>query len=291
MKRFLRYPLEAAFAWLLAVLLGLLPLDAASALGGRLARLIGPRVKAHRVARRNVERALPELSAAEVERVLDGMWDNLGRVAAEYAHLAKLRAEPGNPRVQLEGMEHVAAVRASGKPAIFFSAHFGNWEMMTYAATSHGLPLTRIYRAPNNPWVDSLLRRLRRPVGGMDLPKGAQGARGLIAALRAGRSLALLSDQKMNDGISVPFFGREAMTAPALAQLALRFGCPVIPAHCIRTDGAHFRLIVEPPVALPDSGDTHADIAATMRTVNAKIETWIREHPEQWLWVHKRWPD
>ena len=101
----------------------------------------------------------------------------------------------------------------------------------------------------------------------------------------------MLADQKMNDGIPVPFFGRPAMTAPALAALALRFDCDVLPARAERLAGAHFRLTVFPPLPLPRTGDSHADAAALMAQVNAILETWIRDRPEQWFWVHQRWPD
>ena len=112
------------------------------------------------------------------------------------------------------------------------------------------------------------------------IPKGAVAARHAIAALRSGAHLTLLADQKMNDGIPVPFFGRPAMTAPALADLALRFDCDVLPARVERLDGARFRLTVSPPLPLPQSGEPHADAAALMAGVNATLEAWIRDRPE-----------
>jgi KDO2-lipid IV(A) lauroyltransferase len=123
------------------------------------------------------------------------------------------------------------------------------------------------------------------------LPKGSKGARRSLELLRTGKALGMLLDQKMNDGISVPFFGRNAMTAPALAQFALKFGCPVLPAHAVRLSGAHLRVIVEPPIAIPDTDERHAAILSIMTEVNRIIEGWIRSHPDQWLWLHRRWPD
>ena len=117
------------------------------------------------------------------------------------------------------------------------------------------------------------------------------GARKAIAVLRAGRRLGMLVDQKANDGIAVPFFGRDAMTPPALAQFALRFGCTVTPVRMERLDGCRFRVTFYPALDLPASGDRHADLAEAMRRVNAMLEGWIRERPAQWLWLHRRWPD
>jgi KDO2-lipid IV(A) lauroyltransferase len=109
--------------------------------------------------------------------------------------------------------------------------------------------------------------------------------------LRRGAHLTMLADQKMNDGIPVPFFGRPAMTAPALAALALRFDCDLLPARVERLSGARFRLTVFPPLPLPRSGDHHADVATLMTRVNQTLERWVRDRPEQWFWLHRRWPD
>ncbi|MBF0307856.1 MAG: lysophospholipid acyltransferase family protein, partial [Alphaproteobacteria bacterium] len=193
-------------------------------------------------------------------------------------------------RVEVVGTEHLLAVRDDGRPGLLFSAHLGNWEVLAGCASLLDLPLALVYRAANNPHVERLYREGRSDLGGEYLPKGAEGARGALSALRAGRHLGMLVDQKMNDGIAVPFFGRPAMTAPALAQFALRLRCPVLPARVERLEGARFRIVVEPPLALPDSGDRKADVLALMTTVNARLEGWIRERPEQWLWLHRRWP-
>ena len=283
--------LEGAAARLLLLLFGALPLDRASAAGGRLARLIGPRLPVSNVARRNLGHAFPEKSADQIEAVVLGMWDNLGRVAAEYAHLGEIDVTDPNGRVEVVGIENVELLRDDGISGIFFSAHLGNWEIASLGAIQNGVPLTQIYRAANKPHMETLLRSLRAPVGGINFPKGAAGAKQLIKALRRGEHLGMMIDQKLNEGIAVPFFGRHAMTAPALAQLALKFACPVVPARVERLDGAHFRLTVYPPLELPRSGDRQADITAIMARINALIEDWIRARPEQWLWLHRRWPE
>ena len=158
------------------------------------------------------------------------------------------------------------------------------------AGAQHGITVAQIYRAANNPLMDRMIARFRCDQGEF-IPKGAIAARRAITALRQGRHLGLLADQKMNDGIPVPFFGRPAMTAPALAVLALRFDCAVLPLRVERLDGARFRVTVFPALPLPRSGDHHADAAMLMAEVNETLEAWIRNRPEQWLWVHRRWPD
>jgi Kdo2-lipid IVA lauroyltransferase/acyltransferase len=269
---------------------GSLPLDWASAIGGGLARALGPRLGISKRARLNLGRVLSQLSEAEIERTIVGMWDNLGRVAAEYPHLRKIRVFAPGGRVETYGFEHIDRAVAAGRRMIIFSGHIANWEIGMLAAVQYGISVAQIYRAANNPIVDRMINRFRG-TGGELIPKGTIAARRAIAALRSGAHLTMLADQKMNDGIPVAFFGQTAMTASALAVLALRFDCDVLPARVERLAGAHFRLTVFPPLSLPHSGDHHTDVAALMTRVNQILEGWIRDRPEQWFWLHRRWPD
>ncbi len=218
------------------------------------------------------------------------MWDNLGRVAAEYPHLREIRVFAPDGRVETHGIEHIDRAVAAGRRMIIFSGHIANWEIAALAAAQYGAPVTQIYRAANNPLIDRLITRFRGDRGEY-IPKGAAAARRAFAVLSRGEHLTMLADQKLNDGIAAPFFGRLAMTAPALALLALRFDCDVLPARVERLDGAQFRLTAFPPLPLPHSGDLQADVAALTAEVNATLEAWIRDRPELWLWVHRRWPD
>ena len=285
------YTLAAGLAaWLFFAAARLLPLDAASAIGGFLARSIGPLLPITERAKRQLRLAMPELSESEITRIARAMWDNLGRIAAEYPHLHEIRCYEGN-RVEVVGAEHIDALRDDGKGGIFFSGHLGNWEIASLAATQRGVPLTQVYRAPNNPIVDRLVFTIReRAITGRRFPKGAEGARHLVRHLAQGEHLAMLVDQKLNEGIPVPFFGRDAMTMTSLAVFALKYDVPVVPARVERLKGARFRITALPPMALPHTGERDADIAETMRRVNALIESWVREKPEQWLWLHQRWP-
>ena len=283
--------IEAAFAGLAMRLFGTLSRPHASALGGWLARLIGPRLGITRRARRNIARALPELDRAAQDRAILEMWDNLGRVVGEFPHLKTMDAYTPGATIEATGLEYVDAAIARGKPLIFYSGHFGNWEVAALSAALYGLKLAAIYRAANNPLVDRMMIDLRRDLGADPIAKGAQGARKIVGAIRAGQSLCMLVDQKMNDGIAVPFFGRDAMTAPAIAELALRYDCTVLPARVERLPGSRFHVTVFPPHDLPASGDRPADVLALMTVINQTLEGWIRERPGHWFWLHRRWPD
>jgi Kdo2-lipid IVA lauroyltransferase/acyltransferase len=292
-----RHLFEAAGAALLFALFRVLPFDRASALGAWLGRHIGPRLGISKRARLNLRQALPGLSESEIARIVADMWDNLGRVAAEYPHLPEIRVFDPEGRVEGHGFEHMDDAVAGGRRMIIFSGHIANWEIGALAAQQYGpdrlgkpVPVAQIYRAANNPLVDRMIAHCRHG-DSVYIPKGSRAARSAIETLRQGGHLTLLADQKMNDGIAVPFFGRAAMTAPALAQLALRFRCDVLPARVERLGGAHFRLTVHPPLPLPESGDHHADVATLTARVNAVLEAWIRDRPAEWFWLHRRWPD
>lgn len=265
----------------------LLPLDAASALGGWIGRNFGPLLGVHHTARRNIARAFPEKSEEEREEILRGMWDNLGRVGAEYPHMARPAIRR---RVTLKGAEHLEQVRTSDRSYLFFSGHFGNWEMLPRTAADHGVPLFLIYRHANNPFADWLIRRIRGVYNRGMSRKGSDGALQVLRAIRERRHIGMLIDQKMNDGIPVPFFGRDAMTAPAIAQLALKYELPLLPACVTRTHGAHFTITAHPPYYLENTGNRQEDIRIAMTAINARFEEWVRAHPSQWFWVHNRWP-
>jgi KDO2-lipid IV(A) lauroyltransferase len=283
------YRIEGAAVGLFFALSRMLPLDLASGLGGWLGRRIGPALAVTGLARRNLSAALPDLSAAEIERVIRGMWDNLGRVAAEYPHLKRIRVFSHDGRVEIRGLDHIERSLADGRRMILFSGHLANWEISPLAAGQYGIDGGLVYRSANNPHVDRRIVRYRGWPGEI-IPKEAVGRRA-VATLRRGGHLLILADQKLNEGIPVPFFGRPAMTAPTVALLGLRFDCDILPARVERLRGARFRLTIEPPLPLPNTGNRATDIAALTATVNATLERWIRERPEQWFWVHRRWPD
>ncbi len=219
------------------------------------------------------------------------MWENLGRVAAEYAHLSQLKCFGPGSRVEIHGLEHVDRLLAERKPAIYFGGHFSNWEVSSVVAVKHGMNYAQVYRAANNPAVEAFMASLRRSLGLEPIAKGAAGARRIIEALRSGKGLGMLVDQKMNDGIPVPFFGRDAMTAPAIAELALRYDCAMVPIRVDRVGGAHFRLICYPPMSVASGANRKEAVKATMIAINRLIEDWVREQPEQWFWLHRRWSD
>ena len=260
--------------------------EAASDGLGRLARRAGPRLSAvHRRGRENIEKALPQLGEAERERALADEWENLGRTAAEYAHLGSLFE-----RTEILGRARIERLVREGGQAVFVSGHFANWEAMAIALHELGLRTAVVYRPANNPLVDETIIGLRAAaMTRVLLPKGKRGGRELVAAVKQGLSLCMLTDQRLSDGVEAELLGRPALTAPAAARLALRSDLPVIPLQIVRLPGVRFRLTVHEPLARPATGDVQADTLALTQAINDRLGDFVREAPGQWLWFHRRW--
>jgi KDO2-lipid IV(A) lauroyltransferase len=285
----LAWRMEAAGFDLFTALVRALPLDGASNLGAALALAIGPMTRNHRSAERNLRLAFPEMDEPARRSLLAQQWDNVGRVFFEFPVMDRLT--PASGRVEVVGGERLAAIAASGRPAVFISGHFSNWEIMPAAILAAGIECEITYRAANNPYVDERIKKSRARYGvRLFAPKGGDGARELLAGLNAGRSVALMNDQKYDGGVAAPFFSRTVHTLPAAVRLALRFGAELQPMSVQRLKGARFRCIVHEPIPLRDSGDRTADIEAGVRAINAFIEARVRERPHEWFWVHRRWP-
>lgn len=306
--------LEAAPIWGVLGLMKLLPRRAAAAAGAAIARGIGPLLPMSRAARRNLALCFPEKSAPERAALLRAMWDNLGRNAGEFPHrramwdptlrdaamrygvdnlrAAYVRGEPVRlvgERTEVDGAEQFQALLDGTKPAIMFTGHFGNWEMLQWTAARMGMKFAVIYRRPNNPMIARAIEGRR---GGLVefLPKGLQGAFGAARVMERGGRLGILVDVKENKGIAVPFFGWDAMTGTVAATLALRYGAALHGIWSQRLPNGRSLIKVEPPLDVPRTGDEAADTRAIMTAINARIESWVRERPDQWLWLHKRWP-
>lgn len=286
----IRYICEALVAYGFYAILCCLPASWASAMLGWLAVKMGPFFKAHRIAKQNLQRVFPEKTEADIREILRKMWNNLGRTVGEFPFMASCSEKEFYEKVTIENEDYLKQYFKKGQPVIFFSAHLGNWELAPKTAAIYGQPLALVYRPSNNPLVEKLVHHVRRHYQSEAIPKGLSGARDVMRCLKQGKSVGMLLDQKMNDGIAVPFMGRDAMTAPAVASLAKKFKCPVIPAQVIRLDGVRFKVVIHPPLFATESGDSKEDTYQFMLRINQLMESWVREHPEQWFWVHNRWP-
>ncbi|MDR0406710.1 MAG: hypothetical protein LBH38_01315 [Holosporales bacterium] len=290
-KTYIAYPLEAIAVAFCHYGLKLTSLDRASDIGGAVLRAMGPFYRPlEQLALSNLEKAFPEKSLTERQEITYAMWDNLGRVVAEYSHLGELSCQKDPSIIKIIGGEYVDAARDDDLPGLFLAAHYANWEIAALAIIQRGLPLTQIYRAANNSLVNHMIRRAQRYVTRALIPKNRSGAKQLMRAMNQREHMMMMMDQRMNNGLAVPFFGQPVMTASAFGRLALHYQCPVIPVQVIRIKrSSRFEVRFSKPLDLPQHGSDEEKLYALMVNVNQCIEAWIRERPDLWLWIHSRW--
>jgi len=263
---------------------------------GRLLRKIGPWLPEHRVARANLKAAFPGKPADEIERILGESWDNLGRVAAEFAFLDQLRIwRPDDPLpadiVFDEGdIRRFEAMRAALHPTALFAAHLANWELPALVAARTGVEAAVLYRPPSLRAVANAVLKIRKGCMGTLVPSGFDAPFRLSGALTRGSNVGMLIDQHDFRGIDVLFFGRKCKVSPLLAQLARNTGCNIRGIRIVRlADGNRFRGEITEPLDLPLDAENRVDVLRTMQTATSIVEGWVREYPEQWLWQHRRW--
>jgi Kdo2-lipid IVA lauroyltransferase/acyltransferase len=262
---------------------------------GRIARSIGPMMREQKIGRANLTAAFPEKSPAEVEAILTGVWDNLGRVGAEFAHLDHIwehdptRPEDSRIEIEMRSYELFTQLRLDGKPALIFASHLANWELPALAAVEHGLDAAILYRRPNIASADRIIQDMRAIKMGTLIPAGHDAPLKLAEALKNGQHVGMLVDQYLTNGVEVTFFGRKTMANPLLARLLRQIECPIHGVRIIRLPQHRFRAELSEEVKPVRDAAGQIDIQGTMQAVTSVIEGWIREYPDQWLWLHRRW--
>jgi Kdo2-lipid IVA lauroyltransferase/acyltransferase len=262
---------------------------------GRISRFIGPRLREDKIGRANLTAAFPEKSPEEIETILAGVWDNLGRVGAEFAHLDHIwehdPAHPEDSRIEIEQRTHelFAQLRLDGKPALIFASHLGNWELPALAAVAHGLDAAILYRRPNIASADRAVEKIRAVSMGTLIPAGRDAPLKLAEALQRGQHVAMLVDQYLTNGVDVTFFGRKTKANPMMARLLRQVECPIHGVRIIRLPGHRFRAELSEEVTPVRDAAGQIDVQGTMQAITSVVEGWIREYPDQWLWLHRRW--
>ncbi len=291
--RSFRQWLVAQLAFGFLNILKLLPADTAINFADRLTRAIGPRLRRHKLMLRNLRNAFPEKSEAEIETIALNSWGNMGRLAAEYVFLDQLfdfdpaQDKPG--RVEVSGIPIFMDLRDNPRPFIVFTAHTANFELLPVAGAAFGVDVTVLFRPPNNPYIAEKVFQFRAARMGHLVPSHAGSSFALARTLEAGGSVGVLVDQKFTRGVETRFFGQPVQTNLLLAKLVRQFGCEVYPARCIRLPGNRYRLELEPAITLPRDEKGRLDVTATAQLLNDRVEAWVREYPDQWLWYHDRW--
>jgi KDO2-lipid IV(A) lauroyltransferase len=260
---------------------------------GLIMRKMGPWLSHHRIGRANLKMAFPTKSDREIEHILSEVWDNLGRVAAEFAQMDRLRIG------RLEDIDlvdviydsEVAALHKSSKPNLYFGAHFANWEISALVPPAVGIASHVLYRPSNYRAMDRAIVRMRAGCMGTLVPDTFGATFRLSSALEQGQHIGLLVDQRYGRGVDVTFFGRRCKANPLLAQLARRFECKIHGMRFMRQPHNRNRFWGEITQAIEPPRDAcgRIDIQGTMQVITSVVEEWVRQDPGQWLWIHNRW--
>jgi Kdo2-lipid IVA lauroyltransferase/acyltransferase len=262
---------------------------------GRITRLIGSLTREQRIGRANLTAAFPEKSPQEIEVILAGVWDNLGRLGAEFAHLDHIwehdPAFPEKSRIEIQPRTHelFAQLRLDEKPALIFFCHLGNWELPAVAAVAHGLDAAILFRRPNSASANRIIEKLRAVKMGTLIPAGRDAPLKMAEALRNGQHVAIQVDQWFTNGVEVTFFGRKTKANPTLARLLRQIDCPIHGTRIIRLPGHRFRAELSEEIKPVRDASGQIDVQQTMQAITSVVEGWVREYPDQWLWLHRRW--
>jgi KDO2-lipid IV(A) lauroyltransferase len=261
----------------------------------RIARTVGPMLRENRIGRANLTAAFPEKSPQEIETILRGVWENLGRGAAEFAHIDHIwdhveeQPELGHIEVPRRTNQLFHQLRLDGKPALVFTAHLGNWEMPALAAVNHGIDAALLYRRPNIASADRIIQEMRQVKMGTLIPAGRDAPLRLAEALQKGQHVGMLVDQYLTNGVEVTFFGRKTKANPMLARLLRQVECPIHGVRVVRLPNHRFRAELTEEIPPVRDAEGKIDVQGTTQAITNVIEGWIREYPEQWLWLHRRW--
>lgn len=286
-----RHRVEFAFARTVQAGLRLMPMTAVRACGGALGAMVSTVDRFHRrIALENLSRAFPSRSLVENAQVCRGMFMHFGRLLLELIQFSTLPQEEMLARVEVEGQEYVDQAYRQGKGVLYFTGHFGYWEIQAIAFALHAEPISVVARPLDNPYLHAMLERIRTCTGNTVIYRQG-GLRRVLRDLQSNRGVAMLIDQHLqSDTVSVEFFNRPAATTSALAALALRTGAPVIPVFAFPLPGGRYRLIYDCPVPAPETDGPDAIREFTQRCTDV-LEMYVRRDPQLWLWMHRRWRD
>ena len=257
-----------------------------SKIGGKLFEIIGPIFRSKKLIHINIKKAFPKNNSVEIKKLTKLMWNNYGRVFAEYMFIKDFRFEKIDSKIEIIGQEILDEIKKSNKPVVFISGHFSNFELMAMQIEKAGIELSAIYRPLNNIFLNRIMEKIRKKyICKNQIKKGIAGTRELLKFQKKNYSIALMIDQRVSEGEKVNFFNQEAYTTTIPAQLAKKFDMPIVPIFIERVNDTNFKIKISKPVNFLKS-DSIKDITSKLNVI---IEEMILKNPTQWIWSHNRW--
>ena len=284
--KIIKYFLQFLFVIIFFSLFKILGLNISSALGGKLFEKIGPLFRSKKLIHSNLKKAFPDISLDHLNGITKMMWNNYGRVFAEYMFIKKFREDRSNKNIIIEGQEILEDIKKKNKSVVFISGHLSNFELMAMHIEKSGIKLSAIYRPLNNIFLNKIMERIRKKyICKYQIKKGIGGMKKLIHLKKLNYSTALMIDQRVSQGIRSDFFNQKALTTTIPAQLVKKFKIPIVPIFIERFDNINFKIVVKKPITF-DNEETTKTITDKLNLV---LEKMISYKPELWIWSHNRW--
>ena len=284
--KIIKYFLQFLFIIIFFSLFKILGLNISSALGGKLFEKIGPLFRSKKLIHSNLKKAFPDISLDRLNGITKMMWNNYGRVFAEYMFIKKFREDRSNKNIIIEGQEILEDIKKKNKSVVFISGHLSNFELMAMHIEKSGIKLSAIYRPLNNIFLNKIMERIRKKyICKYQIKKGIGGMKRLMHLKKLNYSTALMIDQRVSQGIRSDFFNQKALTTTIPAQLVKKFKIPIVPIFIERINNINFKIVIKNPITF-DNEETTKTITDKLNLV---LEKMISYKPELWIWSHNRW--
>ncbi len=289
--KIIKYFLEFVIIISLFFIFKIVGLRNASHIGSIIGKFFGPLFRSKKIIKQNIKIGLGNIDESKEKEIINGMWSNIGRTLAEYVFLKDFKFNKTDlNHMKINGTKYLDEIKKSNEPAIFYSGHFANFELMAMELDKFGIKTAAIYRPLNNFFLNPLMEYLRmKYICPTQIPKGRIGVREIIGRIKDGYSIALMMDQRVSEGQKVPFFNKPAFTTTIPAQLALKYNCKLVPIFLERKGGVEFEMTVYEPYKIEKSGNEEEDTKNIIHKINQIIEKMIIQNPTQWIWSHNRW--
>jgi KDO2-lipid IV(A) lauroyltransferase len=282
----IKYFLQFLIIVILFFVFKILGLKLASYISGKIVSFIGPCFRSKKIIQSNILKALPNSNKIKVKKISKMMWQNYGRILAEYMFIKEFRMTRVKNNLEIIGQKKLDTIRESNEPVIFISGHFNNFELMAMHLEKSGINLAAIYRPLNNKFLNFIMEKIRKKyICKNQIKKGISGTKQLLSFFKKKTSIALMIDQRVSQGVRSNFFKHEAFTTTIPAQFVKKFRCKIVPIYIERTQGVNFKLTICDPLEY----STTETIKSITLSLNNILEKMILKNPEQWIWSHNRW--
>ena len=284
--RIVKYFIQFLIISLSFLIFKILGLRCASYISGQIVSLVGPFFRSKNLIKLNILRALPNLKRNEMEHIIKKMWNNYGRILAEFIFIKDFRSSKFTNNIEIKGQEILDIIKKNNEPVIFVSGHFNNFELMAMQIEKSGIDLAVIYRPLNNKFLNFIMEKIRKKhICKNQIKKGISGTKQLLSFFKKKTSIALMIDQRVSQGIKSNFFNNEALTTTIPAQFVKKFKCKIVPIYIERVKDVNFKLTIYDPIAYSNN----ESVEEITLDLNQQLEKLILKNPDQWIWSHNRW--